>query len=140
MDILQDSIENAQDAPLIGDPLEYAAFKVGGGDAGRRVLALEIRTRETLWPSPFYGGLLYTMEDGEAGTFLALAFSSMQIYVKGRNLRPVAAAVKRHRCAVLWEFNPDRWLVPSDKSAPFIEAILLHLPAHAMEALAAARE
>ena len=75
MDILQDSIE---DAPVIGDPLEYAAFKVGGGDAGRRVLALEIRTKETLWPTPFYGGLLYTMEDGETGTFLALIFSSMQ--------------------------------------------------------------
>jgi hypothetical protein len=87
----------------IDDPPEYAAFKIGGGDAGRKVAALEIRTKEPRWPSPGYNWLLYTMEDGEAGTFLALVFSCMQVYVKGRNLRPVAAAVKRHRCAVLWE-------------------------------------
>ena len=135
----QDSIEDAQDDAPILDPLEYAAFKVGGGDAGRRVLALEIRTREPFWPTPFYNGLLYTMEDGEKGTFLALVFSSMQIYVKGRNLRPVAAAVKRHRCSALWEFDAERWLLPADKSAPFIASITLHLPMHSQQAIAEAQ-
>lgn len=135
MDTLQDSIEDAQDAE-ISTPPEYAAFKVGGGDAGRKVAALEIRTREPLWPAPGYNGLLYTMEDGEAGTFLALVFSCMQVYVKGRNLRPISAAIRRHRCAVLWEYNPGRWTMPADPSAPFIASIALHLPMHSAQAIA----
>jgi len=138
MDAIHYPLLDDADATEIPDPPEYAAFKVGGGDAGRKVTTLEVRGKELLWPSPAYSWFLYTMEDGDRGTFLAVIFSCMQVYVRGRNLRPVAAAVKRHRCSALWEYNPDRWPLPADKSAPFIASIRVQLPAHSQEAIAAA--
>ncbi len=63
------------------------------------------------------------MTDGEAETYIALHYTFMQVHIRGRILKPVYAALKRHRCAWIWEYNPKRRPTPKDQAAPFIESI-----------------
>jgi hypothetical protein len=100
-------------------PNEYVAF-----DVKDRVERLSIRQAKESWRTPGYGYLLDIAHDGPYGTNFALYYSFMMIVlVEGRNLQPLIMALQMGTAEFIQEYDPERWPMPKDGTAPFIESI-----------------
>jgi hypothetical protein len=100
-------------------PTAYLAF-----DAKDNVDRLSIRQANSQSRSPGYAYLLDITHDGPFGTNFVLYYSFMLVVmVEGRNLLPVIQALQMGSAEFIQEFDPDRWEVPTDSKAPFIESI-----------------
>lgn len=97
---------------------EYVAF-----DAKDRVERLKVRRANAPTHSPGYVFLVDVAYDGTFGTNFVLQFSFMTVFVTGKNLQNVVAALEMSTAAFIQEFDPDRWPKPKDEKAPFIESI-----------------
>jgi hypothetical protein len=98
---------------------EYIAF-----DAKDRVERLKIRHGKALTRSPGYVHLLDVAYDGSFGKEFMLTYSfGMTVYVEGRNLQGIVTALEMGTAEFIQEFDPDRWQMPEDDKAPFIESI-----------------
>ena len=100
-------------------PDEYVAF-----DAKGKLERLSIRQAKEEWRTPGYGYLLDIAHDGPYGTNFALYYSFMMIVlVEGRNLQPLIMALQMGTAEFIQEYDYDRWPMPKDGTAPFIESI-----------------
>jgi hypothetical protein len=100
-------------------PDEYVAF-----DAKDKVDRLQIRQANAQARSPGYGYLLDIAHDGPYGTNFVLYYSfMMMVLVEGRNLQPVVMALQMGTADFIQEYDPDKWPMPKDEKAPFIESI-----------------
>jgi hypothetical protein len=100
----------------------YVAF-----DAKDRVERLKIHRANNPSRSPF-GPPLDVMFDGEFGTNFVLMWDFLIVEVVGRNLQEVVHAIQNGTCDFIQEFDRDRWDMPKDNSAAFIESITVHVP------------
>jgi len=101
------------------EPDEYMAF-----DAKDKVDRLQIRQANAQARSPSYGYLLDVAYDGPYGTNFVLYYSFMMIVrVEGRNLQPLIMALQMGTAEFIQEYDPERWSMPKDSKAPFIESI-----------------
>jgi hypothetical protein len=73
--------------------------------------------------APRYSYLPDVCFDSDDYTGFILITSTMLVKVKGRNLRPVAQAILLDTCEFIQEFREDKFDMPNDKEAPFIESI-----------------
>jgi hypothetical protein len=96
----------------------YIAF-----DAKDNVDRLIIRRSMNPTRSPRYLYLKDIAYDAEFGTNFALYFEFMVVVVRGRNLQPVILALQKNAAEFIYEFDPDRWEMPTDEKAPFIHSI-----------------
>jgi hypothetical protein len=100
-------------------PLEYMAF-----DAKDNVDRLSIRQANTQSRTPGYAYLLDITHDGPFGTNFVLYYSFMLVVmVEGKNLQPVIMALQMGTAEFIQEYDADRWPMPKDSKAPFIESI-----------------
>jgi hypothetical protein len=106
------------DATPPTEPGEYLAF-----DAKDHVPRLRIRRANDPTRSPGYNYLLDVVYDGEFGTNFTLVYTFLMVLVRGRNLQPVVMALEMGTADFIQEFDPDRWQMPKDEKAPFIESI-----------------
>lgn len=97
---------------------DYAAF-----DAKDKVDRLKIRRANDPTRSPGYAYLLDIVYDGPYGTNFVLVYTFLMVLVKGRNLQNVITALEMGTADFIQEFDADRWQVPTDSKAPFIESI-----------------
>ena len=67
------------------------------------------------------------MEDGIYGTELCLVYTFAVFVILGRNLSGIADAIADERCEFVQEYDADRWPMPTDNSAPFVESIEVHV-------------
>lgn len=74
-----------------------------------------------------YGYLLRVVEDGIYGTELCLVYTFAVFVILGRNLTGIADAIAEERCEFVQEYDADRWSMPTDQSAPFVESIEVHV-------------
>lgn len=110
-------LPGAQTKPPIGTD-EYVAF-----DAKDKVDRLKIRRANDPTRSPGYAYLLDVVYDGSYGTNFVLVFTFLMVLVRGRNLQAVTAGLEMGTVDFIQEFDPDRWQLPKDDKAPFIESI-----------------
>jgi hypothetical protein len=47
----------------------------------------------------------------------------LTVLVEGRNLQPVIMALQMGTADFIQEYDPDKWPMPKDEKAPFIESI-----------------
>jgi hypothetical protein len=100
-------------------PVEYMAF-----DAKDNVDRLSIRQANAQSRTPGYAYLLDITHDGPFGTNFVLYYSFMMVVmVEGKNLQPVIIALQLGKAEFIQEYDPDRWPMPKDSKAPFIESI-----------------
>jgi hypothetical protein len=99
-------------------PEEYVAF-----DAKDKVDRLKIRRANDPTRSPGYAYLLDVVYDGPHGTNFVLVYTFLMVLVRGRNLQPVIMALEMSTADFIQEFDADRWQMPKDAKAPFIESI-----------------
>ena len=108
-------------APIGSD--EYQAFKA----VDRRQMRLAVRPTSHAWERVPYGYLLRVVEDGIYGTELCLVYTFAVFVILGKNLTAIADAIADERCEFVQEFDPDRWPMPTDQNAPFVESIEVHV-------------
>jgi hypothetical protein len=109
----------ATEPPPPKAPDEYVAF-----DAKDKVDRLQIRQANAQARSPAYGYLLDVAYDGPFGTNFVLYYSFMMIVrVEGKNLQPLIMALQMGTAEFIQEFDPEKWPMPKDPKAPFIESI-----------------
>jgi hypothetical protein len=99
-------------------PDEYVAF-----DAKDSVDRLRIRRANDLTRAPGYNSLLDVVYDSQFGTQFTLVFTFMMVFVHGRNLQPVIAALEMGTADFIQEYDSNRWPMPKDDKAPLIESI-----------------
>lgn len=102
--------------PAGGD--EYVAF-----DAKDKVERLKINRANHPTRSPGYAYLLDVVYDGQFGTNFVLVYTFMMILVRGRNLQGVVTGLQMGTVDFIQEFDPERWALPKDDKAPFIESV-----------------
>ena len=96
----------------------YVAF------AGKDKLdRLRIRRANAATRSPGYAYLLDVVYDGEFGTEIVLVYTYMMVLIRGKNLQTLVIALETSTADFIREFDSDRWEMPADKSAAFIESI-----------------
>ena len=113
---------SAADTPPPTGSDEYMAF-----DAKDKVARLKIRRANDPTRSPGYNYLLDIVYDGPFGTNFVLVFTFMMVFVRGRNLQNLVMALETGTADFIQEFDSDRWQVPKDAKAPFIESIVVSL-------------
>lgn len=107
------------ETPPPKEPSEYVAF-----DAKDKIERLSIRHANAESRTPSYGYLLDITHDGPFGTNFVLYYSFMMVVmVEGKNLQPVIMAIQMGTAEFIQEYDPDRWPMPKDSKAPFIESI-----------------
>jgi hypothetical protein len=107
------------ETPPPKSPVEYSAF-----DAKDNVDRLSIRQANTQSRTPGYAYLLDITHDGPFGTNFVLYYSFMMVVmVEGKNLQPVIMAIQMGTAEFIQEYDADRWPVPKDNKAPFIDSI-----------------
>jgi hypothetical protein len=112
-------MENREDAdnPIDTLPL-YEAFKAQ--DKNRRLDILRVRGANH---SPAYAYLINIIWDGdEYGAAMVLEYSTMQVRIKGKNLQPIVAAIKKSTCSFIQDYDPQCFL-PPQPNEPMIESI-----------------
>jgi hypothetical protein len=102
---------------------DYQAFKA----VDRRQFRLALRPTKHAWERVPYGYLLRVVEDGIYGTELCLVYTFAVFVILGRNLTAIADAITEERCEFVQEYDPSRWAMPTDKTAPFVESIEVHV-------------
>ena len=100
------------------EPEGYVAF-----DAKDKVDRLKIRRANDPTRAPGYAYLLDVVYDGPFGTNFVLVYTFLMVLVKGRNLQPVIMALEMATADFIQEFDADKWKMPKDEKAPFIESI-----------------
>lgn len=100
------------------EPEGYVAF--GAKD---RVERLKIRRANDPTRSPGYVHLLDVVYDGSFGTNFVLVYTFVMVLVRGRNLQPIVMALELSTADFIQEFDSERWAMPKDENAPFIESI-----------------
>lgn len=60
--------------------------------------------------------------------FLSVMTSSAVIRIVGRNLKPIATALKLRTCDTITQYSPEFFLAPTDTTAPFVEAVEVTTP------------
>lgn len=109
--------------PTYPGTTQYEAFKV----VNKRQTRLKVRPFMRAWERVTYAYLLRIVEDGIYGTEIALVFTFCVIVIRGRNLQPLAEALDAECCEFIQQFDPTQWKMPTDKNAPFIENITIHV-------------
>jgi len=99
-------------------PEGYMAF-----DTKDHVERLRIRRANAPARSPSYAYLLDIAHDGPFGTNFVLVYTFMMVMVRGKNLQGIISALELGTADFIQEFDPDRWEMPKDESAAFIESI-----------------
>jgi hypothetical protein len=63
--------------------------------------------------------------DDDSWSSIHITVSGMAIEIHGRNLRPIAEAIRLRCCDFVQEYRADRFILPEpvDDNAPFIESI-----------------
>lgn len=97
---------------------EYVAFA-----AKNQVPCLRIRCANCLTYAIGYNILLINTYDDDKGGTILLYFSVMRVKIEGRNLQNLVYALNNKTADYIMEFDPDRWVMPTDPTAPFIESI-----------------
>jgi hypothetical protein len=114
-------VASATEAAPPKGPVGYVAF-----DAKDRVERLKILSAKENTRSPRYHDLLDVAYDGPYGSNFVLIYSFMIIVlVEGRNLQPVIQALQMGTADFIQEFDAEKWQMPSDEKAPFIESITI---------------
>jgi hypothetical protein len=108
-------------APLPGTAREaYEAFSPRD-----KVLCLDVRCAragiDVAIPYHFLGAVI--SKHSQDGLFFTGA--GLAVTIRGRNLRPIADAIRLRTCDYIQEFSPDAFEQPQpvDHGAPFIESI-----------------
>ena len=96
----------------------YVAF-----DGKDKLDRLRIRRANAATRSPGYAYLLDVVYDGEFGTEIVLVYTYMMVLIRGRNLQTLVIALEISTADFIQEFDSDRWEMPADKSAAFVESI-----------------
>lgn len=76
----------------------------------------------------FYQNLLQLVVNAPEEDFLSVMTSSAVIRIFGRNLKPIATALKLRTCDTISVYSPELFLAPTDKTAPFVEAVEVTTP------------
>ena len=98
------------------DGEEYVAYK--GADRQRFLTVCG----RTMWRRPQNSGLKDVADDAGKGTYLCLLYAdNFAIVLTGRNLLHLAEPLSSNAIEWILEYDPDRWPLPKDKSAPIIE-------------------
>ena len=97
---------------------DYVAFA-----AKDHVPCLRIRGRNFLTYAIGYNILLFNSYDDDKGQTVLLFFSVMRVKIEGRNLQGLIHALNTRKADYVVEFDPERWAMPADAAAPFIESI-----------------
>ena len=101
---------------------EYVAFA-----AKDKVPCLRIRLANYLTHAIGYNILLVRSYDDDKGQTILLLFSVMRVSIEGRNLQELVNALNRGTADYVMEFDPDRWAMPTDTNAAFIESIKVEI-------------
>lgn len=72
---------------------------------------------------PTYAHLLNITVEADFQTDFTLMYPFFKVRVKGQRLLPIVHAINTRRCAILREFHPDRYDMPRNREASFIESI-----------------
>lgn len=78
----------------------------------------------------FYHNLLQIVVNAPQADFVSVMTSSAFIRIFGRNLKPIASALKLRTCESVSEYSPEMFLQPTDQAAPFVEALEVTTPDH----------
>lgn len=76
----------------------------------------------------FYQNLLQLVVNAPDEDFLSVMTSSAVIRITGRNLKPIANALKMRTCDTITQYSPELFLSPDDTTAPFVEAVEVTTP------------
>ena len=69
------------------------------------------------------------MVNAPEADFLSLMTSSAFIRITGRNLKPIANALKLRTCDTITQYSPELFLTPDDDNTePFIKAVEVTTP------------
>jgi hypothetical protein len=117
--------ENREDTNNTNNPKKgrdtlpfYEAFKAQ--DKNRRLDILRVNGANH---SPAYAYLINIIWDGdEYGAAMVLEYSTMQVRIKGKNLQPIVAAIKKSTCSFIQDYDPQCFL-PPQPNEPMIESI-----------------
>ena len=76
----------------------------------------------------FYQNLVQLVVNAPEADFLSVMTSSAFIRISGRNLKPIATALKMRTCDTITQYSPELFLSPDDNSAPFVESVEVTTP------------
>lgn len=76
----------------------------------------------------FYQNLLQLVVTAPGGEFVSVMTSSAFIRISGRNLKPIATALKLRTCDTITVYSPELFLSPTDNTAPLVEAVEVTTP------------
>jgi len=76
----------------------------------------------------FYQNLLQLVVNAPEADFLSVMTSSAVIRLSGRNLKPIATALKLRTCDTITQYSPELFLAPTDTTAPFVETVQVTTP------------
>lgn len=109
----------------------YEAFRLY--KRKRKLYRIGIRAVDRAWERVVYSHLTRIAQDQTHGKALTLVFSTfMVVVIRGRNLLPIADAIDLEICEFVQQYDPARWAMPQDKSAPFIESMEFYYPGNHM--------
>ena len=116
-----------------GRPVRASEAEAGAAEAYQafqakdKVERLRIRPAMEPWRAPNYNALVDIACNGKYGTNFVLMFTHMAVFVEGRNLQAVIAAIEAGTADFIQQFDAQEWLRPTNDSAPFIESIRCEL-------------
>lgn len=76
----------------------------------------------------FYQNLVQVVVNAPEADFLSVMTSSAMIRISGRNLKPIANALKMRTCDTITQYAPEFFLAATDTTAPFVEAVEVTTP------------
>lgn len=76
----------------------------------------------------FYQNLVQLVVNAPEADFLSVMTSSAFIRISGRNLKPIATALKLRTCDTITQYSPEFSLSPDDMTAPFVETVEVTTP------------
>ena len=108
------------------DKVPYAAFQFNKDGYSIR---LQVCPTGRSWERLSYSTLFRILEDARRGRTIALIYnySMAVVVIQGRNLNPVVDAIAMNKCDSVQAFDPERWDLPTDQDAPFIESITINV-------------
>jgi len=76
----------------------------------------------------FYQNLLQLVVNAPEADFLSVMTSSAFIRISGRNLKPIATALKMRNCDTITQYSPELFLPADDNAEPFIKSVEVTTP------------
>ena len=108
--------------PIADSKSPYQAFA-----AKDKVERLKIRPAMEPWRAPYYNALVDIACNGSYGTNFVLMFTHMAVFVEGKNLQAIIAAIEAGTADFIQQFDSEFWPKPTDAAAPLIESIRCEL-------------